>query len=65
MHKKFNDYYVALEIVDPERKLYLAVPINAYQAFFQKPIIQKSFRRIGAEIIVYAPLNETIVLWTK
>lgn len=62
---QFNDYYVALEIIDPERKLYLAIPLSAYQTFFQKPVIQKSFRRIGTELLVYDPAKRTIISWTK
>jgi hypothetical protein len=62
---QFNDYYVALEEIEPERVLYLAVPEVIWTTFFQKGVIQKSLKRIGAKIIVYNPISETIVAWIK
>jgi hypothetical protein len=60
---QFNDYYVALEIQDPERILYLAIPEDIWLRFFQKPLIQKSLARIQAKIIVYNPYENVIVKW--
>ena len=37
---QFVDYSTALRIFEPERLLYLAIPDNIYQTFFQKNIIQ-------------------------
>jgi hypothetical protein len=62
---QFNDYFVALESVEPDRILYLAIPLRTFQTFFQKPVIQKSLRRIGAQVVVYDPHTETIVSWEK
>jgi XisH protein len=62
---QFNDYYVALEIEDPERVLFLAVPEEVWLNFFEKPLIQKSLERIGARVIVYNPLENEIVKWIK
>jgi hypothetical protein len=60
---QFNDYYVALEMEDPNRILFLAVPEVVWLKFFQKQIIQKSLKRIAAKIIVYNPKNNEIVQW--
>ncbi len=60
---QFNDYYVALEIGDSNRVLYLAIPDEVWYRFFQKQIIQKSLQRIQAKIIVYNPNNNSIVEW--
>lgn len=57
---QFNDYYVALLIQEPERVLYLAVPEDIWNRFFQKVVIQKSLERIGAKIIVYNPTQNII-----
>ncbi len=60
---QFNDYYVALLIQEPERVLYLAVPEDIWNRFFQKVVIQKSLERIGAKIIVYNPTQNIITAW--
>ncbi|TAE25396.1 MAG: XisH protein [Cytophagales bacterium] len=60
---QFNDYFVALQIQDPERVLYLAVPDEIWNRFFQKIVIQKSLERIGAKLIVYNPFENQIVSW--
>lgn len=49
---QFNDYAVALEIKDPMRVLFLAVPEEVWSRFFQKQIIQKSLDRISAKMLV-------------
>jgi hypothetical protein len=60
---QYNDYFVALEEYHPSRELFLAVPDSVYRTFFQKPVIQKSLRRIEAKIIVYSPIEKNIVAW--
>ena len=62
---QFNDYSVALEIQDPERILFLAVPQDVWTRFFQKQIIQKSLERIRAKILVYNPTLNCVVAWIK
>ncbi|HLP89149.1 MAG TPA: XisH family protein [Nostocaceae cyanobacterium] len=58
----FN-YQIALEIKEPERILYLAVPLGTYQSFFTLPFIQMVLQRSRLKIIVYDPINEVIVRW--
>ncbi len=60
---QFNDYYVALEIQDPERVLFLAIPEDIWTRFFQKRVIQLSLERIKAKILVYNPFQNIIVQW--
>jgi hypothetical protein len=62
---QFNDYSVALELQDPQRVLFLAIPEVVWQQFFQKQLIQKSLQRVGAKILVYNPINNTVVQWIK
>jgi XisH protein len=62
---QFNDYYVALEMEDPERMLFLAIPEDIWFRFFQKRLIQKSLERIAAKIVLYNPDNNEIVQWIK
>jgi XisH protein len=60
---QFIDYSIALEEEDPNRALFLAIPVLIFDTFFQKNIIRKALQRIQAKIIVYNPLNETIEQW--
>jgi XisH protein len=62
---QFNDYSVALEIQEPQRILFLAIPEDVWERFFQKRIIQKSLERVGAKILVYNPNANSIVKWIK
>ena len=62
---QFNDYYVALEIEDPKRVLFLAIPEETWFSFCQKRLIQKSLERIQAKIVVYDPYKNEIVTWIK
>ena len=62
---QFNDYFVILEMLDPTRVLYLAVPEKTWSTFFQEIVIQKAIERIEAKIIVYNPFKEKIVQWVN
>lgn len=62
---QFLSYRLALEAVEPERRLYLAVPVDAYQTFFQYEFTQAAIQRYQISIIVYDPVNEVIVQWTS
>ena len=62
---QFFNYRVALEIQEPERVLYLAVPLGTYRDFFQKQFIQLVIQRSQLKIIAYDPENEVIVEWKK
>lgn len=42
---QFLSYRLALEAVEPERRLYLAVPVDAYQTFFQYEFTQAAIQR--------------------
>lgn len=60
---QFFNYRVALEVQEPERVLYLAVPLGVYRDFFQKQFIQLIIQRSQLKIIVYDPVSEAIVEW--
>jgi len=60
---QFFNYRVALEVQEPERVLYLAVPLGVYRDFFQKQFIQLVIQRSQLKIIVYDPASEVIVEW--
>ncbi len=59
------NYQIMLEIHDPDRSLYLAVPIDAYQTFFQTRFAQTAIARYHLQLAVYNPITEEIVQWTQ
>lgn len=62
---QFLSYRLALKSVEPERNLYLAVPVDVYQTFFQFEFTQTAIQRYQVLIIVDDPANEVIVQWTR
>ncbi len=60
---QFLNYRLALEVSDPARTLYLAVPVVAYEAFFRREFAQMSVERYQIKQIVYDPIKEVIVQW--
>lgn len=62
---QFNDYFVALEEIEPQRTLYLAIPEVTYLTFFQRPIIQKSLKRVGVKLVVFNPERRKILSWIE
>jgi XisH protein len=62
---QYLNYIQALEDREPERTLYLAVPFETYDDFFQMPFIQKSLKRHEIDIITYDPIKEEIKEWIR
>ncbi len=62
---QFFNYRIALEVQDPERILYLAVPLGTYRDFFHKQFIQLVIQRSQLKLIIYDPVQEVIVEWKK
>jgi len=60
---QFFNYRIALEEQEPERILYLAVPLATYSSFFQLQFVQTVIQRSALKIIVYNPVDEVIVQW--
>ena len=62
---QYLNYVQALEDKEPDRILYLAVPIETYRDFFQIPFVQKSIKRHTVNLIIYDPIQEEIKQWTN
>ncbi|MEO1432290.1 MAG: XisH family protein [Cyanobacteria bacterium J06633_8] len=60
---QFLNYQVALEQRQPERILYLAVPIGVYSKFFILPFVQTIIKRFQITLIIYDPVDEVILEW--
>jgi XisH protein len=48
---------------DPSRKLYLAVPEEIYNTFFQSLLAKAVVQKYQIQLITYDPEHEVIVQW--
>ncbi|MEG3928774.1 MULTISPECIES: XisH family protein [unclassified Microcoleus] len=62
---QFINYRIALEYDDPERTLYLAVPLDIYTRFFTYSFIQMVIERNQIPLLVYDTEKEEISQWIK
>jgi hypothetical protein len=62
---QFLSYRLALKATEPERVLYLAVPVDAYVTFFQLEFTQTAVKIYQVLLVVYDPVNEVILQWIK
>lgn len=63
---QYLDYRSALEDVEPEREVYLAVPESAFGHYmFQGRFIQKRLKEENACLIIFNSLQNTIIKWIK
>ena len=62
---QFLSYRLGLRKVDPARILYLAVPDDVYQSFFQLEFTQAAIAEYKLAIVVYDATKEEILQWIK
>ncbi|NEN98914.1 MAG: fatty-acid oxidation protein subunit alpha [Moorea sp. SIO1F2] len=62
---QYLNYCQALEELEPERIVYLAIPYETYQDFFQLSFIQRALRRYQVKLMIYDPKLEEIRQWIK
>lgn len=62
---QFLNYRVALKVKDPNRVLFLAVPIKVYRDFFYGELAQLSISEYHVKVIVFDPESEVIVQWNN
>jgi hypothetical protein len=60
---QYLNYCQALEEHEPDRIVYLAIPVETYQDFFQMPFIQRSLSRNQVKLVIYDPKLEEIEQW--
>ncbi|MEM7538517.1 MAG: element excision factor XisH family protein [Chloroflexota bacterium] len=60
---QYLNYQYALDIRDPERKLYLAIPVDAYENFFIGRFAQEIVQRHGLNYFVFDPETKVIERW--
>jgi len=52
---QFLNYRVALKVKDPNRVLFLAVPVKVYRNFFSGELAQLSISEYHVKVIVFDP----------
>ena len=62
---QYENYRLSLEELDPLRKIWLAIPDEAWNDFFQRKFIQKAILRYQIEFIIFDPYTEEIIQWIK
>ncbi|MGL4375427.1 MAG: XisH family protein [Microcoleaceae cyanobacterium] len=60
---QFLNYRIMLEVNEPDRLLYLAVPRETYQTFFQSRFAKIAIARHQLKLIVYEPITEEVIQW--
>jgi XisH protein len=52
-----------LSNIEPERVLYLAVPLDTFETFFQERLTQELVAQYKIALLVYNPIAEVIEKW--
>lgn len=60
---QFLKYQLALEEEQPNRVLYLAIPIDAEREFFRLELPRRLIERYQVRLMIYDPEEEVIVKW--
>ncbi|NUN65483.1 fatty-acid oxidation protein subunit alpha [Pseudanabaena biceps] len=60
---QFITYRLALQKIEPDRILYLAVPDNLYDKFFDTTLVQELVQQNTVYLITYDIDQETIAKW--
>jgi hypothetical protein len=62
---QFLNYRQALKVREPERILFLAIPVDIHETFFVLPFIQDVIQDYHLKLIIFDINNEVIVKWLK
>ena len=62
---QFLNYRLALQLKEPDRTLYLAVPLDTFESFFQEIFIQEAIKLYQVKLAIYNPLQEIITAWKE
>ena len=60
---QYDNYLIALQMSDPTRMLFLAIPERIYQSFFQREFVKKVVEIKKIRLIIYEPTEELIISW--
>lgn len=62
---QYIEYRLALRHIHPARTLYLAIPGDVHETFFQLPFIQELTDECQLKFLVYSVKREVILTWKK
>ncbi|MGK7924746.1 MAG: XisH family protein [Spirulina sp.] len=62
---QFLNYRLALQMTEPERILYLAVPLNTFNSFFQERFVREAVKLYQLKLLIYDPAKEVINQWKE
>jgi hypothetical protein len=60
---QFLNYRLHLKRIEPERRLYLAVPAETFKTYFHRELAQAALKEFTILVLVYDPVLEVIVEW--
>jgi hypothetical protein len=60
---QFLNYRDALEKIEPDRQLFLAVRVPIYETFFQRKFIASAVERYQLRLVIYDVQQEVIHQW--
>jgi len=60
---QFLNYSIGLEEKEPDRQLFLAVPADIYDSFFQREAVQIAINRFQINLIIFEPTQKIIQQW--
>ena len=62
---QFLNYRRALRRQEPERELFLAVPLETYENYFSRWLAQSAITEHQLKLLVYDAITEVIVKWLE
>ncbi len=54
---------MALDVQEPERVLYLALPEDAWEMIAARDLPKAAIRKFNVRVLVYHPEKETVIKW--
>ena len=60
---KFSSYGAMLGIKEPERQLFLAVPMITYNKEFDEIVVAAVVKQLNIKIMVYNPITKSVEQW--
>jgi XisH protein len=62
---QWNNYSINLEDFEPNRKLFLAIPLKTYIDSFHLSFVQKAIKRFKIKLIIFDAESKKIVKWNR
>ncbi|MCF4967725.1 XisH family protein [Nostoc sp. CMAA1605] len=62
---QFLNYRLALQMKEPDRTLYLAVPFDTFKTFFQELFVKEAVKLYQLKLVVYEPIKEEVIEWRE